>query len=66
MRLTVNGGHLHFQMYRGGGAGLGDCSPRGRGGEKNGGTVITSLQLASTERVVPATRAFDWSLDNGC
>ena len=27
----------------------------GGGGEKNRGTVITSLQLAFTERVVPAT-----------
>ena len=64
MRLTVNGGHLHFQMYRGGRAS--GIVALGGGGEKNGGTVITSLQLASTERVVPATRAFDWSLDNGC
>ena len=36
------------------------------GGEKNRGTVITSLQLAFTERVVPATQAFDWSLDMRC
>ena len=35
-------------------------------GEKNRGTVITSLQLAFTERVVPATQAFDWSLDKRC
>ena len=38
-----------------------------RGDEKNRGTegtVITSLQLAFTERVVPATQAFHWSLDN--
>ena len=28
-------------------------------GDKNRGTVITSLQLAFTERVVPATQAFD-------
>ena len=36
MRLTVNGGHLDFQMYRrgGDGAGLGDYSSRGRGREK--------------------------------
>ena len=34
--------------------------------EKNRGTVITSLQLSFTERVVPATQAFDWSLDNRC
>ena len=38
----------------------------GGGGEKNRGTVITSLQLAFTERVVPAKQAFDWSLDNRC
>ena len=36
----------------------------GRGGEKNRETVITSLQLAFTEHVVPATEAFDWSLVN--
>ena len=36
------------------------------GGKKNRGTVITSLQLAFTERVAPATQAFDWSLDNRC
>ena len=35
-------------------------------GEKNRGTVITSLQFAFTERVVLATQAFDWSLDNRC
>ena len=33
---------------------------------KNRGTVITTLQLAFTERVIPATQAFDWSLDNAC
>ena len=38
----------------------------GVGGEKNRGTVITSLQLTFTERVVPATQSFDWSLDNRC
>ena len=38
----------------------------GGGGEKNRGTVITSLQLAFTERVVPENQAFDWSLDNRC
>ena len=59
MRLTVNGGHLDFQMYRGGGAS--GIIALGGGSEKNRGTVITSLQLAFTERVVPATRAFDWS-----
>ena len=36
------------------------------GGEKNRGTVITTLQLAFTQRFVPATQAFDWSLDNRC
>ena len=36
----------------------------GGGGEENRETVITSLQLAFTERVAPATQAFDWSLDN--
>ena len=36
----------------------------GGGDEKNRGTVVTSLQLAFTERIVPATQAFDWSLDN--
>ena len=35
----------------------------GGGGEKNRGTVITSLQLEFTKRVVPATQAFDWSID---
>ena len=35
------------QNYLGDGGGLG-------GSEKNRGTVITSLQLAFTERVVPA------------
>ena len=49
-RLTINGGHLDFQLYRvqpgesikstqGAGDGLG-------GSEKNRGTVITSLKLA--------------------
>ena len=28
--------------------------------------LITSVQLAFTERVVPTTQAFDWSLDNRC
>ena len=37
---------------------------REKGGKKNRGTVITSLQLAFTERVALATQAFDWSLDN--
>ena len=35
-------------------------------GEKNRGTVITSLQFAFTEHVVPATQAFDWSSDKRC
>ena len=35
-------------------------------GEKNRGTVITSLQFAFTEGVVLAMQAFDWSLDNRC
>ena len=56
-------GYLDFQMYRG--AGVGDCSS-GWGDKKNIGTVITSLQLAFKERVVPATQAFNWSLDNTC
>ena len=43
---------------------LGGSGGGGGRGEKNRGTVITSLQLAFTERVVPATQAFDWSLDN--
>ena len=38
----------------------------GGGGEKNRGTLITSLQLAFTDRVVPARQAFDWSLGNRC
>ena len=36
----------------------------GVGGEKNRGTVITSLQLAFMECIVPAMQAFDWLLDN--
>ena len=36
------------------------------GGEENRGTVITSLQLAFTERFVLAMQAFDWSLGNRC
>ena len=48
------------------GAGVGDYSSWGGGGEKNRWTVITPLQLPFTERVVPATQAFDWSLDNRC
>ena len=36
------------------------------GSEKNRGTVITSLQLAFTKLIVPATQAFDWSLKDRC
>ena len=41
---------IDFQMYRGG---------RASRGKKNRGTVITSLQLVFTERVVPATQVSD-------
>ena len=44
--------------------GIRDYSSRGRGGEINRGTLITSLQLAFMECIVPAMQAFDWSLDN--
>ena len=47
-------------IVRGGGGGWGG------GGEKNRGTAIPLLQLAFTERVLPATQAFDWSLDHRC
>ena len=33
-------------------------------GEINRETVITSMKLVFPERVVPATQAFDWSLDS--
>ena len=56
---------LIFNVQRGRVSGI-IAQGRGGGGEKNRGTVITSLQLAFTERVVPATQAFDWSLDNVC
>ena len=46
------------------GVGIRDYSSGGRRGEKNRRTVITSLRLVFTEHVVPATQAFDWSLDN--
>ena len=60
-------GYLDFQMYPGGRAsGIIALGWEGGGGEKNSGTVITSLQLAFTERVVPAIQGFDWSLDNRC
>ena len=49
------------------GAGVGDYNSGGEGGgQKNRGTVITSLKLAFRKRVVLATQAFDWSLDNRC
>ena len=38
----------------------------GGGGAKNRETVSTSLRLAFTERVVPATQASDWLVDNRC
>ena len=63
LRLTVTA-ILIFKCTEG--AGVADYSSGGRGGEKNRGTVITTLQLALTERVVPPTQAFDWSLDNRC
>ena len=65
-RLTVTS-ILIFKCTEGAGVGAGIIALKGGGGgEKNRGTVITSLQLAFTERVVPATQAFDWSLDNRC
>ena len=59
-------GYLDFQMYQGGGrSGIIALGGGGGGrGEKNKGTVITSAQLTFRERVVPATQAFDCSLDN--
>ena len=62
-RLTVTA-VLFFKCTEG--VGVGDYILGGGRGEKNRGTVITSLQLAFTECVVPATQAFDWSLDNRC
>ena len=50
---------MSVKTTTGAGGGLG-------GSERNRGTVITSLQLAFTERVVPATQAFDWSLNDRC
>ena len=58
-RLTVTG-TLIFKCTEG--AGVGDYSSGAGGGgkgEKNRGTVIISLQLAFTERVVPETEGFD-------
>ena len=60
-RLTVTA-ILIFKCNEG--AGVGDYSSGVGGGEKNKGTVITSLQLAFQERVVPAMQAFTWSLNN--
>ena len=57
---------LIFNVPRGRVSGIIAQGRGGGGGEKNRGTVITSLQLAFTERVAPATQAFDWSLDNVC
>ena len=62
-RLTVTA-ILIFKCTEG--AGVGDYGSAWGEGEKNRGTVMTSLQLAFTKRVVPATQAFDWSLDNRC
>ena len=59
-------GHLDFQMYQGGRRRASGIIALGGGGEKNRGAVITSLQLTFTERIVSATQAFDWSLDNTC
>ena len=50
---------MSVKTTKGAGGGLG-------GSVKNRGTVITSLQPAFTERVVPATQAFDCSLNDGC
>ena len=50
---------MSVKTTKGAGGGLG-------GSVKNRGTVITSLQLAFTERVVPATQAFDCSLNDTC
>ena len=59
--------YLDFQMNQVKGLGRRNYSSREGGGARmNRGSVITSLQLAFTERVVPATQAFDWSLDNRC
>ena len=47
------------------GVGVGNYSSRGtEGDKKNRGTVIASLQLVFTERVVPVMQEFHWSLDN--
>ena len=50
---------MSVKTTKGAGGGLG-------GSVKKRGTVITSLQLAFTERVVPATQAFDCSLNDTC
>ena len=62
-RLTVTG-ILIFKCTNGSDVGDYSSGRGGERGEKNRGTVITALQVAFTERVAPATRAFDWSLDN--
>ena len=66
LRYTASYRHryLDFQITEGSGVGDYSSGGEGGGGQINRGTVITSLQLAFTERVVPATQAFDWSLDN--
>ena len=58
LRLTITA-ILIFKCTEG--AGVADYGSGGRGGRK-----IKGLQLAFTERVVPPTQAFDWSLDNRC
>ena len=65
-RLTVTATSWFSNVPRGRASGIIALVGGVGGGEKNRGTVITSLQLAFTERVVPATQAFDWSLDNRC
>ena len=59
LRYTASYRHRYLDFQITEGSGVGDYSSRG-GGEKFRGTVIASLQLAFTERVVPATQAFDW------
>ena len=64
LRYTASYRHRYLDFQITEGSGVGDYSSGGEGGQINRGTVMTSLQLAFTERVVPATQAFDWSLDN--
>ena len=60
-------GYLDFQRYRGGGRrGLQLGGGGGGRGEKNRETVITSPSARVHGTRVPATQAFDWSLDNRC